>query len=225
MTTLTWGNPGDKTYETGLDRGVFYPTIAGWSGYEEGVAWNGLVSMTENVSGGEVESYYYDGNKYLDWILYEDFQATLEAFSTPPEFAEADGMRQLAIGLFVSQQLRKQFGMSWRTQVGNDLTENAGYKLNILWGCTAAPSEKVSTTLSGDNTLPTRAWTIYTTPPQPGSYGGVSYRPTARMIIDSRFAPPNLGTLEQGLYGDTINNSRLPSQQEVLTVMNTGFWS
>jgi hypothetical protein len=220
MTALVWGAPGDKTYETGLDRGVLYARN------EDPEAWNGLVSLTENVAGGEVESFYYDGVKYLDIILYEDYQATLEAFSFPLTWNECDGARQIALGLFATQQPRKPFDLSWRTKVGNDLTEEAGYKLHLLYNCMATPTERVSTTISADVSLPTRSWTIYTAPPEPSDYGGESYKPTAHLVIDSRFAnPTRLELIEQEIYGNVTDDPRMPTQDELVTFINTGFWS
>lgn len=223
MTRIEWGAPGTKTYEQGLDRGVLYPRTG------PGVPWTGLVSVSEETSGGEVESFYYDGVKYLDVILYEDYQATLEAFDAPFEFGVCDGNRPIALGLFATQQPREPFGLSFRTQVGNDLTEEAGYKINLVYNCMASPAERTRKTTAADVELEPIAWTLYTRPPRRAVYGGATYKPTAHLIIDSRSGNPHLETLELALYGANLDhgpwNPRLPTQQEIVNLLNTGFWT
>lgn len=220
MTKIVWRAPGSLTYDAGFSNGVLYPTGA------NGVPWNGFVSMTENVSGGEVESYYFDGVKYLDVIFGEDFQGTLEAFSSPPEFAVSDGLAQVAAGLFASQQPRKPFGLSYRTGVGNDLTDAAGYKIHLLYHCMSAPAEKTYTTLNAEAELATTAWTIYTRPDAAGVYLGNTYKPTAHLVVDSRgVLPARMTGFLDVLYGSSTLNARLPTQQEVVTFLNTGSWT
>lgn len=220
MVRISWNEPGAKTYETGLDRGVLY------SPGSEGVAWVGLVSMTESISGGEVESFYYDGVKYLDVILSEDFLATLEAYNHPPEFAACDGTQQIALGLFATQQPRVPFNLSYRTLVGDDITEDAGYKIHLLYNCMAAPAEKSRLTKKADVEVPTTSWTIYTRPPRAAILAGVTYKPTAHLIIDSRSGNPYLANVETALYGEDggPGTPYLPTQQQITNMLASGSW-
>lgn len=209
MARLVWNQVGERFYEAGVDRGVLYP-VAG-----PGVPWNGLISVSENVSGGEVEGLFYDGVKYLDVIANEDFQATLEAFSAPPEFAGCDGRKQLSPGLYATQQRRKTFGLSYRTKIGNDLDADLGYKLHIVYNCTAAPAGKTSKTLNNTPEPETRSWTLNSVPP-PAS----TYRPTAHFVIDSTEANKYmLEDVESYLYGRAGQDPALPTQDEILAMM------
>jgi hypothetical protein len=233
MTQIVWGAPGDKEIQTGLDHGVLYP------GSGEGVPWVGLVGLTENVSGGEQESFYYDGVKYLDVISYEDYQATLEAFAAPEEFGVCDGTRQIALGLFATQQPRVPFSFSYRTLVGNDLDESAGYKIHLVYNCMAAPAERTWTTKSNETQAPTMTWTLYSKPPKAALYAGLTYKPTAHLILDSRsFGTDPTGRFEvlrNVLYGMPVGATpvapfpdglpHLPTQQQIVQYINTGFWS
>lgn len=206
---LNWNQPGENTYESGLDRGVFFQNTG------VGHAWNGLISVDQGAVGGEVEQYYFDGVKYLDFVASEDFQATLTAFSTPPAFAECEGVRQLAPGLSVTNQPRKTFGLSYRTGLGNDLElDDYGYKLHLVWNCTATPSPRSHRTRSDDASLAEKEWTIDSVPP-PSSI----MKPTAHVEINSRGAlPAHLQAVEDILYGTNVQNSRLPTQTEVIQI-------
>lgn len=229
MTRIAWREPGSRTYETGLDRGVLFPVQAGWAGYLAGVPWNGLVAVNEQVSGGEVESFYYDGVKYMEVILYEDFLATLEAYDAPQEFSDCDGSYQVAAGMFVTQQPRRPFGLSYRTGVGNDLSEEAGTKLHFLYNCMASPAERIRKTRSETVEAPTTSWTINTRPTRPGVYGGETYKPTAHVILDTRVEQVQtyLEVIENAIYGNTSTSDEawLPSQQNFINLLNTGFWT
>ncbi len=210
MSRLEWGKVGDRLYETGVDRGVLYPELG------PGVVWNGLVSVNEEASGGELESFYFDGVKYLDVVANEDFQATIEAFSAPAEFAACEGSKMLSPGLFATQQPRKTFGMSWRTLIGNDLrgTEH-GYKLHIVYGATVAPSSRSYKTISSDSDLETRQWTISTVPPPANLY-----KPTAHFVLDStKIDPYLLENVETLLYGNEDLDPVLISQPRVIEVL------
>jgi hypothetical protein len=192
MPRIEWNLAGERFFETGIDRTVLYPNVG------VGVPWNGVVSVSEVTSGGEMQALYYDGNKYLDLSASEDFQATLEAYSSPAEFAPSDGQKALSPGLFVGQQPRKTFGLCYRTLKGNDLVgPDYGYKLHLVYNCTAAPSGRLNSTINASATPDTRAWTIYTVPP-PAS----TFKPTAHLVLDSTLLDPaHLATIEDWLYG------------------------
>lgn len=220
MTKLVWGDPGSKKYKTGLDRGTLV------ADGQDPVAWNGLVSLTENVSGGEVESYYYDGNKYMDCILYEDYQATLEAFDAPREFGPCDGSKEVALGFFVSAQPRAPFHLHYRNMIGDDLGEDTDYEIHIAYNCMAAPAEKSRRTKSDDTSLPTLSWTIYGRPPAAGAYAGVTYKPTAHItLLASAIPSGRIVQIEEALYGTVSDDAWMPTQQNFLTFINTGSWT
>lgn len=216
MVALTWGTTGSRFFETGLDRGVLYlPNVAG-------VAWPGLVSVNENVTGGEARPYYVDGFKYLNIQAAEDFGATIEAFSAPREFDVCDGRRSLAPGLFATQQVRKPFGFSYRTLVGNDVDGNeAGYKLHIVYNAlTGAPSMTHKTLDSSANPA-TMSWDISTKAPLMSAA-----RPTAHFVIDSRYVDSKaIQQIEGVLYGTSLANPRLPEVSELINMFNGSFTS
>lgn len=217
MSRVKWNQPGARTFEAGVDRGVFYPRLG------EGVPWNGLVSIAENSSGGEVEALYYDGVKMRDVVSSEDFEAVVEAFTTPPEFAVADGQRQLSPGLFVTQQPRQSFGLSYRTLKGNDLMSTEyGYKLHLVYNCTAAPSSRTYSTLGQSSTPGTRSWTLHTVPPHASTY-----KPTAHLVVDSTLVDPYLmEDLETLLYGRDASEGQfaipahLPEVSEIIRILS-----
>jgi len=206
MTALTWDGTGERFYETGVDHGVLYIPDAGGV-YDDGVAWNGLVSVTEKPSGAEPNAQFADNIKYLNLFSAEEFGATLEAFTFPDEFAEFDGLSVPEPGVTVGQQARKVFGLSYRTKIGND-TEgiDAGYKLHVLYNLTAIPSDRDYTTLSAAPEAIEFQWDISAIPEDvPG------FRPTAHLILDSRLmSPALLSDIEDTLYGDGITDATLP---------------
>lgn len=212
MVQIEWNAPGTRTFEAGVGRGVLYPKLG------PGVPWNGLISVSESVVGGEVEAGYYEAVKYADFVSYEDFQATLEAYSAPPEFALCDGTRQLSPGLFVSQQPRQSFGLSYQTLIGNDLEGiDYGYKIHIVYNCTAAPSGRNNQTISGNVSPGTRSWTLHTVPP-PASY----FKPTAHIVLDSTLIDPySMQQVEGILYGHVNGSPRLPSVSELVAVLDS----
>lgn len=208
---LTWSTPGAKILETGVDNGVLYPP----SGL--GVPWVGLITVDEAVLGGETESLYYNGDKYLDFVANEDFQAIVSAFSAPDEFAECNGMKQLAAGLFATGQRRSRFGMSYRTLIGNDISGlDAGYKLHLVYNCVAGPSGKTNQT-QGENPEPTTLqWTVNSVPPR-----ATAYKPTAHFVVDStKTDPEKLSELEDLLYGTDSTSPGLPSQDLVIATLS-----
>lgn len=192
MSRIEWNKAGERFFEAGVDRGVLYPRLG------PGVPWNGLVAVNESTSGGEVESLYFDGIKYLDVGASEDFEATLEAFSAPAEFALSDGQKYISPGLSVTQQPRRPFGLCYRTLVGNDLVGlEYGYKLHLVYNCTASPSGRSNKTLSNTVEPGTRSWKIDTVPPPANTF-----RPTAHLVVDSTLVDPYLmENLETILYG------------------------
>jgi hypothetical protein len=215
MPKLVWDQVGERLYETGVDHGVLYiPDITGV--YATGVAWNGLTSVSETPSGAEATAQYADNIKYLNLISAEEFGATVEAFTYPDEFAEFDGLAVPSDGVFVGQQPRKMFGLSYRTRLGNDvLGEEYGYKLHLVYGCIASPSEKAYNTINDSPEAIAFSWEVSTTPvPVTG------YKPTSLIVVDSTVVDPTeLTTLETALYGDTtIGTAHLPTPDEVIAM-------
>ena len=220
MARLTWDQTGERLYETGVDRGVLY--INGTGTYDKGVAWNGLTGVTESPSGAEATDLYADNIKYLSMRSAETFGATIEAYTYPDEFAECDGSASLATGVTIGQQSRKTFGLCYRTQIGNDVDLNDhGYKLHLIYGCSASPSEKAYATINDSPEAITFSWELTTTP-----VNVTGFKPTACIIIDSTKADPEcLTALEDILYGTDTGGStspRLPLPDEVKTIMTPG---
>lgn len=219
---LDWDKVGERFFETGVDRGVFYPRNS--SGvYTGGVAWNGLTAVTEAPSGAETTKHYADNIPYLSLTSSEEFAATIEAFTWPQEFEEVDGIYSPVPGLAVGQQPRKTFGLSYRTKIGNDVdSENHGYKIHMIWGCKAAPSEKAYATIS-DTTEPIAfSWELSTDPIVIGKIGDVEYRPVANITVSSlEFAPEKIKALEDLLYGESGTPGTppvLPTPQAVIAL-------
>ena len=213
MPALVWDLVGDRYYETGVDHGVLYiPDAAGV--YAEGVAWNGLVSVTESPTGAEATAQYADNIKYLNLISVEEFGATIEAFTYPPEWAQFDGLAVPTEGVFVGQQPRKMFGLSYRTRVGNDIEgDSYGYKLHLVYGAQAAPSEKAYNTINDSPEAITFSWEISTTP-----VPVTDLAPTSLIVIDSGLVDPAaLTALEAELYGG-VAAANLPSPDEVIAM-------
>lgn len=210
MTRLVWNKPGERFFETGVDRGVLYPKFG------PGVPWNGLVSVSESSSGGDVEALYFDGVKTMDYVANEDFEGTIEAYSAPAEFAPCEGIKSLAPGLSVTQQRRQTFGFSYCTLIGNDIEgTDLGYKLHLIYGCTVEPSDRQSKTLSDSVDAGTRTWKIHTVP-QPAT----TYKPTAHFILDStKMDPYLLEDLESYLYGRDGRDPQLLSQPDVIDLL------
>lgn len=218
MAKITWDNVGARTYETGVDHGVLYiPDTKG--DYTNGVAWNGLVSVSESPSGAEPSPQYADNIKYLNLMSNEEFGATLEAFTYPDEFAQCDGSAALTTGVYIGQQARKSFGLAYRSLVGNDLVGTAyGYKLHLIYGAMAAPTEKGYTTVNDSPEAITFSWSLSTTPVEVPD----GFRPTASLTIDStKVDAAAMKKLEDVLYGATTGSTgpRLPLPSEVLTLI------
>jgi hypothetical protein len=218
MTALAWDRVGERFYETGIDRGVlFLPDNTG--DYNEGHAWNGLTTVTEKPSGADANAQYADNIKYLNLLAAEVFGATVEAFTYPDAFAQCDGTAEPEPGVYLGQQGRRVFGLAYRSQVGNDLegTEH-GYKLHLVYGALAAPSEKAYATINDSPSAIAFSWDVSTTPvPVTG------HKPTALLTIDStKVDADNLAALEAILYGTDTDDPRLPQPDEVITILGTG---
>ena len=216
MSKLVWDQSGKRLYETGVDHGVLYPIQTGGV-YSKGVAWNGLTAVTESPSGADVNDIYADNMKYLGLLGAEKFGATVEAYTYPDEFAECDGSVELVKGATIGQQNRKVFGMVYRTVIGNDVDGNEhGYKLHLIYGATAAPSETAYNTINEDPEAITFSWELSTTP-----VNVTGHKPTASLTIDSTKADPTkLAELEKILFGDTETEPRLPLPDEIAQLLN-----
>lgn len=212
---LKWDQTGEKTYETGVSNGVLYPQKSDGS-YDHGVAWNGLTSVNESPSGAEPTKIYADNIAYLTLISAEEFGATVEAYTYPDEFAECDGSAEVADGVTIGQQDRKAFGMAYKTILGNDTEKNAyGYKLHMIYGATAAPSEKSYATVNDSPEAITLSWELSTTPVEVADR-----KPTASITIDSTKAnKEKLKALEDILFGSEEAEARLPLPDEIITLM------
>ena len=218
MSKLTWDNIGERLFETGVKQGVLYP-IQSDGKYTKGVAWNGLTAVTESPSGAEATPLYADDIKYLNLLSNEEFGATIEAYTYPDEFAECDGSAELATGVMIGQQKRKVFGLCYRTTIGNDVDGNDhGYKLHLIYGCLAAPSEKAYSTINDSPEAITFSWEVTTTP-----VNVEGFKPTSQITIDSTKADPTkLAALEAVLYGGEAVEPKLPLPDEVATLMSAG---
>ena len=218
MSILTWDQEGERLYETGVQKGVLY--VRGSDGkYGKGVAWNGLTAVTESPSGAEATALYADDIKYLNLLSNEEFGATIEAYTYPDEFAECDGSASIATGVTIGQQKRSTFGLCYRTTLGNDTDGNDhGYKLHIIYGCLAAPSEKAYATVNDSPEAITFSWEVTTTPVQV-----TGQKPTACVTIDSTKADKTkLAALEAKLYGSESEEPSLPMPDEIATLMAAG---
>lgn len=216
MTAIVWDDEGNKKYEAGVDRGVFYP-ISETGKYTPGVAWNGLTSVNESPSGAEATKSYADNIPYLTMISAEEYGATIEAYTYPDEFAICDGSAEPVEGVQVGQQPRKPFGFSYRTKIGNDTKGlEYGYKLHLVYNALAAPSEKEHGTINDSPEASTLSWELTTTPIAAGQ--GLS--PTASVTIDStKVSAEKLALLEAKLYGDSAP-AELPLPAEVITMLS-----
>jgi len=222
MTTLKWDQPGERTYETGVSNGVLY--LQNNNIYDTGVAWNGLTTLTESPSGAESNKQYADNMVYLNLLSVEQFGGTIEAFTYPDEWAECDGSAEPTVGVLVGQQARRTFGLSYQTKVGNDMDPDAGYKIHLVYGALAAPSEKAYATVNDSPEAMGLSWDISTTPVEvPGTNPttGKPYKPTASMTIDStKVDATALGTLKDALYGTDGTDPRLPLPAEVIAMFS-----
>ena len=216
MSRLTWDNTGERLFETGVKNGVLYPIQTGGK-YTKGVAWNGLISVTESPSGAEATALYADDIKYVNLLSNEEFGATIEAYTYPDEFAECDGSGTLAEGVLLGQQKRKVFGLCYRTTIGNDVDGNDhGYKLHLVYGCLAAPSEKAYSTINDNPDAITFSWEVTTTP-----VNVTGFKPTSQITIDStKVAKEKMTAIEALLYGSEEKEPSLPLPDELAAVLS-----
>ena len=216
MAKLTWDDTGKRFYETGVDQGVLYVRDSNGA-YPLGVPWNGLINVTESPEGAEPSAHYADNRKYVNIQSTEEFKATIEAFTYPEEFAECDGSAQPKPGAFIGQQERKTFGLVYRTKIGNDLTKEAGYKLHLVWGAVAAPSEKAYSTINDSPEPTTFSWEITTTP-----VNVTDYLPTSTMVLDSiELGSVKMAAIEAELFGDATNAAALLMPDAILALITT----
>lgn len=218
MAELVWDQTGQRFYETGVDHGVLYlPDSQG--AYVDGVAWNGLTSVSESPSGAEPNAQYADNIKYLNLFSAEEFSATIEAFTYPEEFNQFDGLGTPSPGVLVGQQARRNFGLSYRTLVGNDIDGNDhGYKIHLVYGCMASPSEKAYNTVNDSPEPITFSWEVSTTPVAvPGM------KPTSIITVDStQVDAASLAALEQTLYGTAGVDPSLPLPGTIISMFAGG---
>ena len=223
MSRIVWDKTGERYYETGVKMGVLYPIQEGGV-YNKGVAWNGLTAVTESPSGAEATPLYADDIKYLNLISNEEFGATIEAYTYPDEFAECDGSAALSAGVMIGQQARKTFGLCYRTSLGNDVDgSDYGYKLHLVYGCLAAPSEKSYATINDSPEAITFSWEVSTTP-----VNVTGFKPTSQITIDStKVQKEKLTALEDILYGKNGDGSaatepKLPLPDEIAALFSAG---
>lgn len=216
MAKIVWDETGKRFYETGVKQGVLYVQAEG--AYPKGVAWNGLTAVTESPSGAESTPLYADDIKYLNLVSKEEFGATIEAYTYPDEFAQCDGTAELVAGVAIGQQSRKSFGLCYRTTLGNDTKgNNHGYKLHLIYGATAAPSEKAYASINESPEAITFSWELTTTP-----VAVTDHEPTACITIDStKVDAGKLAELEAVLYGSASEEARLPLPDEIKEIIGT----
>lgn len=215
MSKLVWDQIGERYYETGVKQGVLYVQDSNGA-YPKGVAWNGLTAVTESPSGAEATPLYADDIKYLNLISNEEFGATIEAYTYPEEFGECDGSASIGTGVYIGQQPRKAFGLCYRTVLGNDVdNNNYGYKLHLIYGAVAAPSEKAYATINDSPEAITFSWEVTTTP-----VNVAGFKPTASVTIDStKVDAGKLAELEAILYGSESEEARLPLPDEIIELL------
>jgi hypothetical protein len=217
MSKLVWDKTGERKYETGVSHGVLFPFTNG--AYGAGVVWNGLTQVTESPTGAEATALYADNIKYLNLLSTEEFGATIEAYTYPDEFAACNGESDLATGVQIGQQKRSLFAMSYQTKIGTDEDSEEGYKIHIIYGALASPSEKGYATVNDSPEAITFSWEVTTTPVEV-----TGFKPTASIVIDSTKveSSENLQALEDYLYGSTNGTSALPMPDQVASLITTG---
>lgn len=218
MAKLVWDQSGERLFETGVSNGVLYVRNSEGE-YPLGVPWNGLTAVTESPSGAEATPLYADNIKYLSLMSNEEFGATIEAYTYPDEFAECDGSAELGAGVMIGQQSRKYFGLAYKTVIGNDTDGNAyGYKLHLIYGAQAAPSEKAYATINDSPEAITFSWELTTSPIEV-----TGFKPTASLVIDStKIDAASLASIEALLFGTEAAEASLPTPDEILALLPEG---
>lgn len=226
MSKLVWDKTGERLYETGVSQGVLYPIQTGGT-YTKGVAWNGLNAVTESPSGAEASAIYADNIKYLNLMSAEEFGGTIEAYMAPEEFSECDGTVEIAPGVYAGQQNRKIFGLAYKTLLGNDVdATDHGYKLHLVYGCQASPSEKGYQTVNDSPEALSLSWEFSTTPVEITTLIGRTkkVKPTSIITLDStKVDATKLAALEKVLFGSDDPDGadpRLPLPDEVIQILN-----
>lgn len=219
MAKLEWDKTGAHYFENGVDHGVLYPQTDGEASggvvYGDGVAWNGLTSVTQSPEGAEPSAVYADNIKYLSLLSVEEFNATIEAYTYPDEFAACDGSASLGEGVTIDQQARKTFCLSYRTKIGNDVNSDLGYKIHIIYGCLAAPSERAYETVNDSPEAMTLSWELSTTP-----VVVTGFKPTSHLVIDStKVKPAALKAIEDALYGGETGKAKVLMPDEVAALI------
>lgn len=216
MTTIVWDKTGERYMETGVDHGVLYPKDKTTGTYTPGVAWNGLTSISESPSGADNNDMYADNIKYATLRSAEDFGCTIEAYTYPDEFAKCDGSEEIAPGVMIGQQNRDIFGLSYRTKLTND-EQIEEWKLHLVYGCSASPSEKGYSTINDSPDAISFSWEITTTP-----VNVTGFKPTALLTINTmKVDKDKLAALEKVLYGTDSEEPRLPLPDEVVTILGS----
>ena len=219
MSKLVWDALGERYYETGVSKGVLY-VVDDAGAYGDGVSWSGLTNVTQTPSGAEATALYADNIKYLNLMSEEDFSAKIEAYYYPDEFEECDGSKELVPGVSAGQQPRKSFGFSYQTIIGNDTKRNAyGYKIHLIYGCTAKPSERSNATVNESPEAVTLSWELSTVAAEIAMEG---FKPSAKITIDStKVDPAKLKELEDLLYGTAGSEASLPTPDAVAALIGT----
>lgn len=216
MAQLKWDQAGERLYETGVNKGVLFLQSAEGT-YPKGVAWNGLISVSESPSGAEATALYADNTKYLNLISAEEFGATIEAYTYPAEFAKCNGEDELVAGVNIGQQARATFGMAYQTKIGNDINSELGYKIHLIYGALASPSERAYSTVNDSPEAITFSWEVTTTP-----VDVAGFKPTASLTIDStKVDAEKLAAFEAILYGSAEEEAKLPLPSEVAQLLGT----
>ena len=214
---LVWDAVGDKRYERGVSKGVLFPTKSDGL-YGAGVAWNGLTNVNESPDGGEATDMWADNIKYGTLRSVENHKGSIEAYTYPDEFAECDGNAEPVPGLRLGQQTRKPFGLSYRTEIGSDSNPELGYKIHLVYGATASPSEQTHETVNDSSDISPISWDYETVP-----VAVDGYKPVAHLEIDStKVDPTKLAQLEAKLYGSETEDPKLPMPAEVISMLTTG---
>lgn len=222
MSILEWDKTGEKLYETGVEKGVLYKKVAGE--YPVGVVWNGLISVNESPSGAEPTALWADNRKYLNLMSTEEYGASIEAYTYPDEFEECDGSKELAPGVYAGQQNRTEFGMAYTSLIGNDEEgTDYGYKIHLIYGALASPSERAHATVNDSPEAATLSWEVSTTPVEiTKKVNGKKLKPTASLTIDStKTDAAKLAALEAILYGSESTEARLPLPDEIIELIGT----